>query len=304
MRKLTTEEFIERAIKIHNGKYDYSKVEYVNAKTKICIVCPLHGEFMQYPNDHLKGQGCRKCGDISRSIKNRYNTEDFIFHAKETHGDKYDYSKVEYVNAKTKVCIICPIHGEFWQSPTHHIMGYNCPKCAKETISKKKKELSDFIKGELTQEKLKFVLTYNEKTGEFTWNNTQKTAGSNTGYGYITISICGKPYMAHRLAWLYMNGEFPNGQIDHINRNRKDNRICNLRVVSNQLNQTNRNVQKNSTSGYTGVSFKRNKGVYESHIMINGKYIHLGCYSTLKEAIDARITAEMENNFLRIQKYE
>ena len=304
MRKLTTEEFIIRAKKVHDCKYDYSKVVYVNARNKICIKCPTHGEFWQYPHDHLKGQGCRKCSCVNRLVKFRYDTNDFIFHAKETHGDKYDYSKVEYVNSRTKVCIVCPIHGEFWQSPAHHIMGYNCPKCAKVCVSEKKKESSYFMRGELTQEKLKLAMTYDEKTGKFVWNNTGKVAGTYNGYGYITIGICGKMYMAHRLAWLYVNGEFPNGQIDHINRNRKDNRICNLRVVSNQLNQTNRTVQKNSTSGYTGVSFKNNKNIYESHIMVNGKSIHLGCYKTLKDAVNARIKAELENDFLRIQKYD
>lgn len=304
MRKLTTVEFTERATKVHAKKYDYSKVRYINAKTKICIICPIHGEFWQYPHDHLKGQGCSKCGCVNRSVKFRYNTSDFIFHAKETHGDKYDYSKVKYVNSRTKVCIICPIHGEFWQSPTHHIMGYKCPKCAKDNASKKRKQPLDSVRGELTQEKLKSIMTYNEKTGDFIWNNTRKVAGTNNGHGYITICICGKSYMAHRLAWLYVYGEFPNGQIDHINRDRKDNRICNLRVVSNQLNQTNRNVQKNSTTGYTGVSLKKNRNIYESHIMVNGKYLHLGCYKTLKDAVNARIRAELENDFLRIQKHE
>ena len=122
MRKLTTEEFIIRAKSVHDCRYDYSKVNYVNARNKICIICPTHGEFWQYPHDHLKGQGCSKCSCVNRSVKFRYNTIDFIFHAKETHGDKYDYSKVEYVNSRTKVCIICPIHGEFWQSPAHHII--------------------------------------------------------------------------------------------------------------------------------------------------------------------------------------
>ena len=121
--KFTLEEFIERANKIHVNKYDYSKTEYVNVKTKICVICPIHGEFFITPNHHLHGVGCPKCAG-------RYKTtEDIVKEFKEIHGDKYDYSKVKYVNATTKVCIICPKHGEFWQRPSDHLSGYGCPHC-------------------------------------------------------------------------------------------------------------------------------------------------------------------------------
>lgn len=124
-KKKTTEEFIEQAIKIHGDKYDYSKVEYINAKTKICIICPKHGEFWQAPSDHLQGKGCNKCGG-----KNKLTIEQFIEKAKNVHGDKYNYSKINYVNYNTKVCIICPIHGEFWQTPNGHLHGKGCRKCS------------------------------------------------------------------------------------------------------------------------------------------------------------------------------
>lgn len=115
----TKEEWIKEAKKIHGNKYDYSKVEYKNNKTKVCIICPIHGEFWMKPNSHLQGQSCPKC--VHRSYK--YTTDEFIEKAREIHGDKYDYSKVEYVNSETKVCIICPTHGEFWQSPMNHLSG-------------------------------------------------------------------------------------------------------------------------------------------------------------------------------------
>ena len=128
--KYTSEEFIEQAKKVHGDKYDYSKVEYVNNHTKVCIICPIHGEFLQTPNSHLNGNSCKKCGQIKIGNYTRKTTEQFILEAKEIHGDKYDYSKVEYVNANTKVCIICPIHGEFMQSPHKHINGKRgCSKC-------------------------------------------------------------------------------------------------------------------------------------------------------------------------------
>ena len=126
---LTTEEFVKKAKEVHGNKYDYSKVEYVNTHTKVCIICPEHGEFWQTPNAHLNGSGCQKCGNEKRKQKNTLSTEQFIKRAKEVHGDKYDYSKVEYVKAKRKICIICPEHGEFWQQADSHLHGCGCPKC-------------------------------------------------------------------------------------------------------------------------------------------------------------------------------
>gem|GEM_PF-2831800 len=123
--KRTTEEFITKANKKHDGKYDYSKVKYINSKTKICIICPEHGEFWQEPSSHLSGCGCPNCGGTKKMT-----TEKFIAKAKKVHGDKYNYSKVEYKDNKTKVCIICPEHGEFWQQPSHHYLkGCGCPNC-------------------------------------------------------------------------------------------------------------------------------------------------------------------------------
>ena len=124
-KKLTLKQFIERANKIHNNKFDYSKVNYVNSRTKVCVICLEHGEFWITPNHHLRGVGCPKCSH--RCVT--YTTEEWIEKARKVHGDKYDYSKVEYVDANSKVCIICPIHGEFWQRPSDHLYGYSCPCC-------------------------------------------------------------------------------------------------------------------------------------------------------------------------------
>jgi len=126
----TKEIFIEKARKVHGDKYDYSKVEYINSQTKVCIICPEHGEFWQEPSAHLRGYCCPKCGNFNRGRYKRFNKVDFIQKAKEVHGNKYDYSKVEYVNAQTKICIICPEHGEFWQIPMGHLKGEGCPKCS------------------------------------------------------------------------------------------------------------------------------------------------------------------------------
>ena len=131
MVRKTTSQFIAEAKAVHGDKYDYSKVEYVYATTKVCIVCPEHGEFWQTPSKHLLGQGCPLCGTIKRADKKRLSTNDFIYRARMVHKDKYDYSKSVYKGTLVKLCITCPIHGEFWQSPEPHLRGEGCPTCAR-----------------------------------------------------------------------------------------------------------------------------------------------------------------------------
>lgn len=122
-KKLTTEEFVKRARVVHGDKYDYSKTNYMGALKNVCIICPEHGEFWQTPSNHLRGNGCPKCG-IESARKSKTSTiEDFVNKAREVHGDKYDYSKVEYADAHKNVCIICPKHGEFLQTPANHLSG-------------------------------------------------------------------------------------------------------------------------------------------------------------------------------------
>lgn len=123
--RLTTHEFIERSEKVHNHRYDYSKVNYVNRNTKVCIICPEHGEFWQNPEHHLKGHGCPHCANTTR-----LTIEEFIKRARKKHGNRFDYSKVNYIDSHTDICIICPEHGEFWQKPYCHLSGNGCPKCA------------------------------------------------------------------------------------------------------------------------------------------------------------------------------
>lgn len=130
MKPLTKEQFIEKANLIHNFKYDYTKVIYKDYATKVCIICPEHGEFWQTPGNHLKGVGCPECGKIKSGAKHRTSQENFINKAKKIHGDRYDYTKVKYNGSHSKVCIICPEHGEFWQTPAVHLAGYGCAKCS------------------------------------------------------------------------------------------------------------------------------------------------------------------------------
>jgi very-short-patch-repair endonuclease len=133
-----TKKFIEKAKKIHSNKYDYSKVEFVHINKKVKIICPIHGEFEQTPHIHLQGHGCPRCGG-----KVKLSTNDFIEKSKKIHGDKYDYSKVEYKGNFEKVCIICPKHGEFWQHANQHMQGRGCPHCRQSSLEKEVREFLD-----------------------------------------------------------------------------------------------------------------------------------------------------------------
>ena len=127
---MTTEEFIQKAKAVHGDKYDYSKVEYVNSKTKVCIICPEHGEFLQTPEKHLIGRGCPACSRVTLARRFSMGQDKFIQRANEVHHGKYDYSQVVYINSHTLINIICPLHGVFCQDPSSHLKGCGCPTCA------------------------------------------------------------------------------------------------------------------------------------------------------------------------------
>lgn len=144
-RKMTLNEFIEKAKEVHGDYYNYSKIEYINNTTKVQIICPIHGSFWQTPKNHLKGNGCPKCSNQIRKSKLSLTIKEFVQKAKEVHDDHYDYSEVEYINAHQKIKIICPKHGSFWQKPNDHLKGCGCPFCVHH-ISKGEKEIYEFLK--------------------------------------------------------------------------------------------------------------------------------------------------------------
>jgi len=128
MKRLTTEQFIQKAKQVHGNKYDYSLVKYINAYTKVCIICSEHGKFWQRPTHHYN-ENCPKC-----ETYNRHNKNIFIQKAKQVHGNKYDYRLVKYINAYTKVKIICKkCKNIFKQRPHNHLIGNNCPICQNKT---------------------------------------------------------------------------------------------------------------------------------------------------------------------------
>jgi len=141
MKKLTNEIFICKSLDKHGDKYDYSMVDYIGNKSKVIIICPKHGEFLQRPNDHLSGYGCKKCQYEKISNENKFTNEIFIEKANQIHNKTYDYSLVEYDGYENKVFIVCKKHGEFKQSPHAHLNGSGCPVCKESRGEKKVSEI-------------------------------------------------------------------------------------------------------------------------------------------------------------------
>jgi hypothetical protein len=130
--RYNTQSYLEKVKLIHGDKYDYSKLKYINSKTKVTIICKKHGEFTQFPCYHINGCGCNACGiDLKTG-----SLDKFLSRSIEIHKDLYDYSKSNYITNNTKIEIICKIHGSFWQMPILHYKGNGCPECAKLTRAK------------------------------------------------------------------------------------------------------------------------------------------------------------------------
>ena len=157
----------------------------------------------------------------------------------------------------------------------------------------------------VTQKRLHELFTYDPNIGIFIRKiATAKNVGVggvagwlNPEKGYLFMSVDNKPYLAHRLAWLYVHGQFPRNQIDHINHKKTDNRICNLRDVTHKQNHKNRSKQRNNVSGITGVSWHSAASKWSAQIIVDTKSIHLGLYSNKQEAAEARRMAEQKYLF-------
>jgi Zn finger protein HypA/HybF involved in hydrogenase expression len=137
--------FIKKANKVHNNKYTYENVIYVNSKTKVNITCKDHGDFQQYMYHHLNNSGCPKCGKESMAATKRGNKDKFIEKAREVHGDKYNYDHVEYSTSKIKVNITCKDHGVFQQSPNMHLQGNGCKQCAIKEIANINRKTNEYF---------------------------------------------------------------------------------------------------------------------------------------------------------------
>ena len=178
-KKLTTDEFIRKAKEVHGDKYDYSKVEYINAKTKVLIICPVHGEFWQSPDSHLRGHKCDKCGGSCDIPK-----EEFIKRAINVHSKKYDYSEIEYINLSHHIYIKCPIHGMFRVTPENHIRGRGCPECG---ITKRKRKICGIGINDYSGRVIidnKAILSYQ------TWKDMIIRCYGNKKNGYKDCKVC------------------------------------------------------------------------------------------------------------------
>ena len=153
--QLTTDEFIERARARHGDAYDYSQTDYINYRTKVCVICPVHGAWWVWPSNHTRtgANGCPACANESRSklmtgrkgTSRPHTREQFIERAQGVHGGRYDYSRVDYRNSTTKIEIVCLDHGSFWQWPQNHLTGHNCPVCMSEQSKTRTLSTDEFI---------------------------------------------------------------------------------------------------------------------------------------------------------------
>lgn len=166
VKRYTTKEFVEKSKTIHSDKnYDYSLSIYTNQKTKITIICPIHGTFEQMPKEHLAGKICKQCSiDNRKTTVGEFIRKSIIIHKDINGNDKYDYSNVVYVNMYTKVDIICEKHGLFKQTPTKHLCGQGCPCCKN---SKGEDKINSFLKENkiLFETQKTFYDCINTKTG-------------------------------------------------------------------------------------------------------------------------------------------
>lgn len=217
-KKLNNESFIDKANLIHNYRYDYSNVNYINTDTKVIIICKTHGKFKQLPKHHLNGSGCPYCGGTQQ-----LTTEEFIIKATKLHGNKYDYSNVNYMNNRTKIDIICSKHGEFSQIPNSHLMGYNCPRCSFvcdtdgfiEKANLKHGGLYDYSNSNYIDYKTKINIIC-KKHGEFQQMPGYHLAGYGcikcSNYGYSNMQIHWLDFIS-KLEHLYISHALNDGEI-------------------------------------------------------------------------------------------
>ena len=121
---MRTQQFVDKAQKVHKARYDYSQTEYENSMEKVSIICPEHGDILQRAKGHLAGQGCPKCGFRTSTL------DQYLVKARAMHGNRYDYSATEYTGAHEKTTFICKVHGVFEQLAHAHLAGRGCPQCA------------------------------------------------------------------------------------------------------------------------------------------------------------------------------
>lgn len=281
MRKLTTEEFINRSNKVHEGKYNYSLVNYVDSKTKVLITCPEHGDFWQVPSNHLWGKGCTKCGLKRTKESNSFTTEDFVNKSINVHGSRYDYSKSVYTTCDIKITINCLEHGDFEQTPSSHFRGQGCPTCgnikkgvgiSKAGLYRRNWDFEQPLDHKLIPlTKGFFAMVDNEdfdRVKDIVWGTTPQGYALNTSVGLMHRYIMNAPEHL---------------EVDHIHHNTLDNRKSELRLGTRPQNCANQ-MPKEGSSKYKGVCWDKPKRKWVSQITLNGKVYFLGYFTNEEEA--------------------
>jgi len=176
-------DFIEKANLVHNNYYSYGKTNFVRAANKVVITCPKHGDYEQIANTHLSGSGCNRCALDKASNSLRWNNNIFINRAREVHGNKYNYSLVDYQGANSNIIVICPLHGQYSQLASVHLRSHGCPTCGyksikstyyNKTIADRYKEEWSKLQGDL------YVLRYSNKHESFIKIGISKDAFERT----------------------------------------------------------------------------------------------------------------------------
>lgn len=285
--KYTTSEFIQKSLKVHNSRYSYEEVNYINSTTKVTITCPEHGDWRISPNNLITGKGCPRCVGMYKT------TQEVVEKFKNVHGDKYDYSKTKYENSTTKVTITCPEHGDFIQKPSHHYQGKGCPKCGRVKLENsrlnnaKNRKFNGLIQPEeyklIPLTKGKFAMVDNEdfdRLKDINWYFDGRYAKSNI-VGY-----------AHR----YIMDAPDHLEVDHvIQENTLDNRRSNLRLATPAQNSANTRP-KGGSSIYKGVSKGQDKDRWKGSIKSGDIVCNLGLFDDEIECAKAYDRKALELN--------
>lgn len=289
MRKLTTKEFIERATKVHDGKYDYSKVEYINGTTPIVITCPIHGDFKQKPTKHLVGHGCLECKKDSISRYWRKPQTKFIQESNTIHKNKYNYSNVEYKGTHVHVGIICPKHGLFHQTPHAHLECQGCPICGidKQRICKHNYRNNDIIYSskDIAYSRWSAIMQ------RCYFSDNQNYANCEISEEWLTYSNFKKWFDEH-----YMEGwEIDKDILSNNGKIYSPDTCC---FVPREINSIFRVLNKNRTIGV----YKQN-GKYYTYFKESGKQIYKS-FQTKEEAFECYKQYKIKKAVFLAEKYK
>lgn len=285
----TTEWFIGKARSVHGKKYNYSKTIYNGASEDVLITCPVHGDFYQKANTHLKGSGCPKCALENRKM----TTADFVKRCREVHGDKYDYSLTIYTDIQEKIKIICPIHGVFEQIANSHLRGQGCVKCCYEG-----RRHPIFGVGINDYEENIVDENGNIKYFYSVWHSMIRRCYSEThkkiGTSYIGCTVCDEwKYLSKFKEWFDKNYTFG----CHLDKDIlvQDNRVyspetcCFVPQYINSLITDHR-----AARGKYMLGVVKSKNGFTACVNCDGKSVHLGTFDTEIEAHNTYVKAKKD----------